>query len=154
MDEQEFVLDGVSVEDYEAAGSKFVTFPAGAKVGDTMLLNLELGLPDWDTPGQSLKFPVTITEEGQDQGKEDKISAGVSKEAIFKLKDFSRNVLGKDLEMKNGHPVFKPTEWVGKPAKGEYTMTEGKKGGVGERVVYPKLTSLYPADYVGAEETR
>lgn len=145
--DQEFIIEGVSEEEYEQAGSKFVTFPPNAKVGDTKLIGVEVGLPDWDTPGQSLKFPITVTEEGPDTGKTDKISTGVSKESIWKLKEINRNVLGKDLEMKDGHPVFKPTEYVGKPAKGLYTYTAGKKGGVGEPVNYPKLTALYPADY-------
>jgi len=148
---QEFILP-VTEEEYESAGSKFVTFPPGSEVGASLFLHAELGMPDWDTPGKSLKFPVTITEMGPDNGKEDKISTGVDAKSIWKMKEICQNVLGKDLEMEAGadkkrHPKVTPTEYVGKPAVAHYQLIEGRKGGdpAGEKTVYPKLMALLPA---------
>jgi hypothetical protein len=142
----------VTEEEYESAGSKFVTFPVGAKKGDNLYLDCTIGMPDWDTPGKSLKFPIAIVEEGVDQGKEDKLSTGVDTKSIWKLKEIARNVLGKDLAMTKGaddknHPVVNPTEYVGKAAVAHYQMLEGRKGGLetGEPVMYPKLIALLPA---------
>ena len=145
----EIVLDAVTEAEYETAGSKFVTFPAGSKVGDNLYLDAEVGMPDWDTPGKSIKFPVTIIEDGIDRGKEDKISTGVDSKGVWKLKEVTQSVLHKDLEMKKGsdgkvHPVLKPMEYVGKKAVAHYQMQTGKKGGVGEPVQYPKLIALLP----------
>jgi len=150
MAEQEFILS-VTEEEYEAGGSKFITFLPGAKVGDVQYRDIEVGMPDWDTPGKSLKFPVTVTEEGVDKGKEEKISTGVDSKSVWKLKEIHTAIIGGDLQMKIGadgkkHPVFIPTEYVGKPAVGVWTMQKGYKGGdpsAGE-VLYPKLTNILP----------
>ncbi len=162
MAEQEFSLP-VSEEEYESSGSKFIAFtddngnvvPSGAwgkYVGKVNYRNLELGMPDWDTPGQSIKFPTTIIDEGPDKGKEDKLSAGVTPKGIWKLKEITQAVLSKDLEMKVGsdkkkHPNFKPADYFEKKAVGVYEMTVGKKGGAEDGAVtyYPKLTSFMPA---------
>ena len=156
--EQEFILGEVTEEQYEKAGSKFVTFPPGSKVGDDLFLTCEVGMPDWDTPGKSIKFPITITEEGIDYGKEDKISTGVDTKAIWKLKEIHKNVVGGDLEMKVGadkvkHPVLKPSAYAGKEAIAHYQLIAGKKGGVGEEVVYPKLLELLPPGSKPAAES-
>ncbi len=147
----EFMLP-VTEEEYETAGSKFVTFPPGAKVGDSLFLDCEVGMPDWDTPGKSLKFPITITEECADKGKEDKISTGVDSKSVWKLKEITQRVTGEDLPMKKGsdgktHPALNPMAFVGKSAVAHYQLIEGKKGGdpAGERTVYPKLIELLAA---------
>ena len=79
-------VKGVSEKDYNQAGSKFITLPT-PEVGAAATLAIECGMPDWDTPGQSIKFPVKVIQEGVDQGKEDKISCGIKKDAIWKLKE-------------------------------------------------------------------
>jgi len=149
MADQEFILP-VTEEEYETAGSKFVTFPAGAKIGDDLYLDAELGMPDWDTPGKSLKFPVTVVEEGPDKGKEDKISTGVDTKSIWKLKEIARNVLGTDLAMKPGadgknHPALNPADYAGKPAVAHYQMIKGVNQQSGAETIYPKLMALLPA---------
>ena len=146
----EIMLPGVTEEEYHTAGSKFVTFPPGAKVGDALALDIEIGMVDWDTPGQSMKVPITITEEGVDQSKEDKISFGVLPTGIWKGKEIYRAITGGDMPMKAGadgkkHPVIDPMALVGKPAVGLWAMQKGKKGGVGEEIIYPKLQSILPA---------
>ncbi len=147
----EFVLP-VTEEEYQSAGSKFVVFPPGSKVGDNQYRDVEMGMPDWDTPGQSIKFPVSITEEGPDKGKEDKISTGVGKSGVWKLKEVYRSVTGEDLPMKkqkdgSNHPVLDPTKVAGKTAVAQYQMQKGKKGGDpnAEDVTYPKLIAILPA---------
>ena len=160
--EQEFILP-VTEEEYEAGGSKFIAFmdeagnvvPSGGwsrMVGAVNYRAVECGMPDWDTPGQSMKFPVTITDEGMDKGKEDKISTGVSSKSVWKLKEIHSAVIGGDLEMKSGadgkkHPVLKPTEYAGKAAVGVWEMQAGFKGGDEKAgaTYYPKLVQLLPA---------
>ena len=150
MADQEFILP-VTEEEYEAGGSKFIAFPPGAKVGDIQYRAIECSMPDWDTPGRSLKFPVVVTEDGPDKGKEEKISTGVDSKSVWKLKEIQQAVLGTPLEMKAGadgkkHPVFKPTDYVGKVAVGIWEMQKGYKGGDSnaEAVYYPKLVQLMP----------
>ena len=87
-----------------------------------------------------------------DKGKEDKIATGVDSKSVWKLKEIHAAVIGGELEMKAGadgkkHPVFKPMDYVGKPAVGVWEMQKGLKGGVkgaGE-TYYPKLVQLLPA---------
>lgn len=161
-EEQEFILP-VTEEEYESGGSKFIAFadeegriiPSAGwnkHVGEVNYRDVEMGMPDWDTPGQSIKFPVTITEEGMDKGKVDKIATGVSSSSVWKLKELHQAIIGGELEMKKGgdgknHPALKPMDYVGKPATGVWEMQEGLKGGVegAGKTYYPKLTQLLPA---------
>jgi len=162
VDEQEFILP-VTEEEYEAGGSKFIAFtgedgnvlPSGAwmkAIGSVNYRAVELGMPDWDTPGKSIKFPVVITEEGVDKAKEDKVATGVDSKSVWKLKEIHAAVIGGDLEMKAGadgkkHPVMKPTEYAGKAAVGVWEMQAGYKGGDPNAgaTYYPKLVQLLPA---------
>jgi hypothetical protein len=43
------------------------------------------------------------------------------------------------------HPAPKGMATAGKAAVGVWYMNEGKKGGVGELVLYPKLQDILPA---------
>lgn len=144
----EFVFD-MTEEEYEREGSKFITFSPGAKVGDMEYRDIEIGMVDWDTPGSSMKVPVTITEEGADKGKEDKISFGVKKGGIWKGKEIHLAVTGKGMPMKEGsdgnkHPSVDPMALVGKPAVGAWQMQKGYPGGDETKpaVFYPKLISI------------
>lgn len=153
----EFVLP-VTEEQYETAGSKFVTFPAGAKVGDSVYKNIEVQNPDWDTPNKSIKFPVVVTEEGADENKEDKLSAGVGTDGIWKLKETCKNITGKDLVMKKGgdgknHPVFNPSDYAGKTAVGHWQMIEGVNQTTKQKTTYPKLIEILPAGEKPKEES-
>ena len=141
-------------EEYQRAGSKFITFPPGAKVGDVQFRIVEVQMVDWDTPGKSMKCPVKVAEQGPDFGKEDKISFGVDAKGVWKAKEIYLAVTGTDIPMKMGadgkkHPFIDPMVLVGKAAVGCWTMQKGYKGGdpgLGE-TMYPKLTSLHPASY-------
>lgn len=153
----EFVLD-VTQEEYEKAGSKFITFSPNDPVGKLYFLPVELDMPDWDTPGQSIKFPVRITEEGPDFGKEDKLSAGVGQAAVWKVKDILK-ALDVAVEMRVGadkkkHPVFDSMAVAGKQAVGCWQIQVGAKGGDPSKgeTKYPKLVNLYPAGYKPATE--
>ena len=146
--EQEFILP-VTEEEYESAGSKFITFPPGSKVGDVQYRDIECGMLDWDTPGKSMKIEITVTEEGVDNGKAEKISFGVDAKGIWKGKQIYKAITGEDMPMKKGadgksHPAPKAMATAGKAAVGVWFMNEGKKGGVGETVYYPKLQDVLP----------
>lgn len=150
--ERGIILPGITEEEYDKAGSKFITFPPGAKVGDITYLDIEIGMLDWDSPGVSMKVPVTVAEEGVDKGKEEKISFGVDVKGIWKGKEIFRAITGGDIPMKEGsdgarHPVIDPMALVGKPAIGMWQMMSGHKGGdpAAEEVTYPKLVSILPA---------
>ena len=136
----DIILPDVSPEEYEKAGSKF------AQAGDHLS---ECGMPEWDTPGVSIKFPFTIVEEGEDEGKESKISAGVGKNALWKLKEIL-TALGVKCKEVNGKVAFDPMACVGKPFVSVWTTEkdsrspeEGGKGGS-----YTKPTGALP---VGAK---
>jgi len=144
----EFMLD-VTEEEYQNEGSKFITFAPGAKVGDVEYRDIEIGMVDWDTPGSSMKVPVTITEEGVDKGKMDKISFGVKKGGIWKGKEIVIAVTGQDIPMKEGsdgqkHPAIDPMALVGKLATGVWQWMQGFSGGDETKppVFYPKLISI------------
>lgn len=151
-DKPQFLLDQVTEEEYETAGSKFITFPPGAQVGDSQFRTVEVTDFDWDTPGTSMKVEVKVTEEGPDQGKEEKLSFGVGKLGIWKGREIYLAVAGKEMPMAEGaggkrHPAPDPMDLVGKPAEGHWQMQAGVKGGVpgGEPVLYPKLVALLKA---------
>ena len=144
----EFMLPSTE-EDYDKSGSKFVTFPPGAT---EVYLDIEVGLLDWEQPGQSMKLPVTITEEGPDKGKQEKISFGVSAKGIWKGKQIYEAVAGEGMPMKKGadgakHPAPDSEALLGKSAVGHWVLTSGFKGGDpnAEVVNYPKLQDIFPA---------
>ena len=146
----EFIIP-VTEEEFEKAGSKFITFSPDDPVGKLYHKNIELDMPDWDTPGQSIKFPVRINDEGPDFGKEDKISAGVGSDAVWKLKDILKAV-DVPVEMRTGadkkkRPVFESEAVGGKQAVGVWQLQVDKRkpeeGGKGTK--YPKLVNILPA---------
>jgi len=122
----DLILPDITPDEYEKAGSKFAT--AGAHLS-------ECGMPEWDTPGVSIKFPFTIIEEGEDKGKEAKISAGVKPTGIWKLKEVLA-ALGVATKEVDGKVAFDPMECVGKKFQSLWTTevdsrpaSEGGKGG-------------------------
>lgn len=120
----EFILD-VTEEEYEKAGSKF------AEVGEHLS---EMGMPEWETPGLSIRFPFTIIEEGEDKGKESKLVAGVSKNALWKLKEVLK-AIGVAVTVKDGKPTFDSTSCVGKQFLTVWTLQKDtrtpEEGGTG-----------------------
>ena len=148
----DLTIHGVDESQYDLAGSKFISFPPGATVGAIQQRNIEVIDMDWDTPGSSIKVDVQVTEEGADNGKKEKISFGVSPEAIWKGKDIYRAITGGEMPMvtgsdKKNHPKPDPGEVIGKKAVGVWKMTAGRKGGDPDAdvVYYPKLDSIPPA---------
>lgn len=127
----------VSPEEYEVAGSKFVSQPGAYKSKITEM-------PDWDTPGVSIKFPFTITE-GVEEGKRNKLSCGVRADAVWKLKEMLA-AIGVPVEVKDGKPTFNPMACIEKeflsvwtPDADTRTPEEGGKGGT-----YNKPTGALP----------
>ena len=149
----EYTLD-ITEEEYQKAGSKFITYPPSdkpmaARKGEIQYRDITVGMVDWDTPGQSMKVPVTITEEGVDKDKEDKISFGVKVDSIWKGKEIYHAITGDDMPMKKGsdgkkHPSINPMLLAGQEAVGMWQIVEGKKGGAGEATYYPKLVTILP----------
>ena len=136
-----FVLD-VTPEDMEKAGSKF------ARPG----LHLsEMGLPEWETPGKSIRFPFTIIEEGPDNGKQGKLVCGISPDALWKLKEVLQAVGVPYKKTADGRVAFNHMEVVGKQFMSLWTKQKDSRpieeGGKGTE--YTKPTSAYP---VGTKE--
>ena len=136
----ELIIPGITEEEYEKAGSKFAA--------EGMHLS-ECGMPEWETPGQSIRFPFTIIE-GDDEGKESKIVAGVKKEALWKLKEMLKALGVAITTNKDGQVSFDPMDCAGKQFMSVWTIevdsrpaSEGGKGGI-----YTKPTSALP---VGAK---
>ena len=136
-----FVIPGASEEDYETAG--------GSKFAQAGLHLSEFGMPYEKTPGMSLAFPFTIVA-GNDKGKENEIFAGLSKSALWKLKEIL-TALGVEItKTKGGGIGFDFAEVAGKQAQVLWTtqkdtrpISEGGTGGS-----YTKPTSVLP---IGAE---
>lgn len=134
-------------EEWEKGGSKFVTIAPGQTSVD---LAVEVGMPVEETPGKSVAFPVTVTQEGPDEGKEDKIVGGILPGKTFKTKEIVEAVTGKPCPYAKGkdgkmHPVI-PLSIAGAPAIGHWEMQTGHKGGDpnAETVKYPKLIAILP----------
>ena len=143
----------VTEKEYKEAGSKFIAFPPDAIVGDTQVREIELGMPDWDTPGQSIKFPVTVTQDGQDKDKKEKISCGVTSIGVWKLKAVL-SALGVEYKKVGDKVAFNSDDVTGISAFGIWTFQEGRKGGDpnAEKVKYPKLTDI-TAEAPATQET-
>lgn len=138
----------VTPEEYAIEGSKFITFPPGSKTGAKRYLEVEVGELDWATPNKSLKIPVTVSEDGPDNGKEDQLSFGINKGGVWKGKEAYKNITGEEPEVgPNGRPMFIALKMVGKTAIGEWTMQIGYPGGDTNQPGFDmaKLTSILPA---------
>lgn len=147
----EFILDGVTAEEYEVAGSKFMTVPPEYKnqVGYTFYRKAMIGMLGWDTVGKSLKIPFTISEE-TDLNKEDKISFGIDKKSIWKGKELYKAATGEEIPMAksekdgNMHPAPDAMKLMGKTVWVQYVNQKGAKGGDASKgeVIYPKAQAF------------
>ena len=97
----------------------------------------------WETKGKSIKFMVEIIGDDPDAGKADKIVGGATEGKTWKTREILDN-LGVSYKFGDSGLSFKPSDVEGKKAVGVWTEETGKKGGVGEEVKYPKLTSILP----------
>ena len=133
-----FIID-VTPEEYETAGSKFAT--PGLHLA-------EMGMPEWETPGQSIRFPFIIVEEGADSGKEGKLVAGIKKSSIWKMKEILSAIDVPVTKTKDGQVTFDNNAVVGKQCKVLYTeqvdSRSPEEGGTGTK--YTKAKAAYPAD--------
>jgi hypothetical protein len=154
-EEEGILLPDVDDGDYQAAGSKFVVLPPGEK---EIYLNIECGMLDWDNAGVSMMIPIVVTEEGVNEGKQDKLSFGVTKNeatgrsGLWKGKQAYEAITGHAMPMKKGadgkmHPAPIPKEIFGKAAVGHWVVRKGHKGGDpdAEEVSYPKIQEILPA---------
>ena len=139
----EFAATGVSEAEYEQAGSKFIDIPHGQT---ELALRCEVHNFDWDTPGKSFKFEVTVIESGANLGKKEKISGGAQPDGIFSTKRYYQAISGKDIPIKKGHPTPNTDDLIGKQVMGLWKRKRGPKGGVqgAEIVEFVKLEDLFP----------
>lgn len=132
-----FILD-TTLEEFEKAGSKFAS--EGLHLA-------EMGMPEWEQEGKSIRFPFIITE-GIDNGKEGKLVGGVSKAAQWKIREILDAVGVKYASAKGGGVTFDENDCVGKSFKVLYVTEVDKRspeeGGKG--TTYTKATKAYPAD--------
>jgi hypothetical protein len=131
----------VSKKTWETTGRKFIDLPAGAKEGDVLVRKVELGAIDWDTPEQSIKFPVTIIEAGADEGKKDKLSCGVGENAVWKLKNICRN-LSIPVKFVNNKVSINTDGTEGMEVYGTWIVQVGKNQTTGNEFLMPKLNDL------------
>jgi hypothetical protein len=138
----------VTQEEYEKAGSKFISGVGGAKLGDVFYRNIETGTLDWETAGSSMKLPTTIID-GVDKGHEEKISFGVKADSIWKAKDIFKAVTGKDMPLnaKTKRPYIPDKALDGKKAVGMWQMVENQTASKATMPIYPKLVSIMPAGF-------
>lgn len=83
---------GYTQKEHNELGSKFIVLPIDpatgkGQLGAVVIREIECGMPDWYTPGTSLKFPVKVVEDGVDKGKEYDYYAGIAAKAAFKLEE-------------------------------------------------------------------
>jgi hypothetical protein len=131
----EFVLDQVTQDEYEHAGSKF------AAVGKHLS---EMGAIYWKTPNKSIAFPFTIIEDGPDNGKTGELIAGVEKKSIWKLHEVL-DAIGVSMGTKvvNGikKPMFDANEIPGKQFYSDWTPQRDtrsqEEGGTGREYAKP-----------------
>ena len=136
MGENDFILN-VTLEEFDSAGSKF------AKAG---LRLAELGMPEWETPGQSIRFPFFIIEEGPDNMKDGKLVTGTSKAAMWKLKEILEAAGVPATKTTDGEVTFDKAAVTGKQIKVLYTnevdSRTPEEGGTGTK--YTKASAAYP----------
>ena len=145
---KDFVLP-VSREEWESAGSKFIMMTPQEKALKGAYRRIKVSNVDWDNPGTSLKYEFEIVEAGPDKGKMDKISAGVSKAAAWKVKEINGS-LGIPTEFNaQGQPGFNRSDAFGKEGVAFYALIKGHKGGDpnAEVVEYPKVETIYPSNF-------
>ena len=94
----EFVLDGVTAEEYEKSSSKF------AAVGKHLS---EAGAIYWKTPQQTIGIPFTIIEDGPDHGKTGEFFCSVLPKGVWKTKQILE-ALGVTVSTKNVNGVKRP----------------------------------------------
>ncbi len=160
---QDGVLIDMDEEELEHATGGWVIFPPNKKeLALKCEVNMESG---WDNPQTpSIKFGVTVIEDGENKGKTSKISTGINAKAIPILKQYlaalidpATGKVGVDyksvfdfVETADGKrkSYFKIDKFVGaivgKQTYGIWRITTGKKGGRqdAEDVSYPKLITL------------
>ena len=102
MAEEPKLVLPVDEDEYNKAGSRYVTFPPGAPVGAVEYRDAETGAIDWETPNKSMRLPITVTEDGPDKNKEEKISRYAESWVISKLVDRAFQRAVEDFKKKSG----------------------------------------------------
>jgi|WetSurMetagenome_2_1015567.scaffolds.fasta_scaffold207236_1 hypothetical protein len=153
-----FVLTGITKEDYENAGSKFVDvgfdlnnqIEAAKHIGESFFFPIECQALDWDTQGTSMKIDTLVTD-GINKGHEEKVSFGVDKKGIWKGKALYKNITGGEMPFEKikgvEYPAPDSEQIEGKKGMGMWTITKGENQATKTPTYYPKLMDILPADY-------
>lgn len=130
------ILIPVSKDEFEKAGSKFVT--AGTHP-------IECTSCGWKTEGKSLAWSVIVTEEGSDKDKEAQLFTGIGKDALFKTKAVL-NAFDIPYKFGKNGVSFDPSAAAGKTATGLWTVAKDERtpGEGGKGTTYTKLTDILP----------
>lgn len=130
----------VDENEYKKSGSQFVDKP-GSYVS-------VMSMPGWKEKGRTMAFPLEITEDGPQEGKEGTIFVGFEK-GIWKLKEILEACgVPYSIDKKTGNVKFNPAEVVGKEVKSIWQNEKDNRpveeGGTGK--VFVKLAGVAPVD--------
>jgi hypothetical protein len=122
---------GMTEDDYTKAGSKFVNAAGTYKA--------ELGLPGWWNEPRTIAFPITIISEGDQEGKSGNFIVGTDAKSAWKIKEITK-AAKVELKMVKGHPVFNPSDFVGKVIQTVWALDERPE--VSGKNIYKPTTAL------------
>lgn len=132
-EERVFMLD-VDEQEYDAVTSKYIVIPPGKSgveaEGDSIVLTVEAGMAEWKTPGQSLRVPLTVTEEGINKNKTIDWFLGVKKDAMSVTKPAlqSFGIENKVIVKRDGKIGINPAGFVGAQARATIKREMSNKG--------------------------
>ncbi len=143
-----FMLD-VDEQEYDQITSKFIVIPPGKdgieREGDNIVLLCEAGMADWKTPGQSLKVPLTVIEEGINQNKQIEWYPGIKANAMSVTKPALQafGIEDKVIVRRNGKVGINPAAFIGARAKVTFKREMSNKGNLRSVI---DSTKFYPAN--------
>jgi hypothetical protein len=134
-------------EEIAQAKSKFVKFPAGAKLHDKLFLKIQMQMPDWQTAGQSYQFPVVVTQEGENQGLEAVLYTGISKKGWKMIETLDNLKVAHPKNPQTGQVTFNRNNVAGIDAVGEWEMQTGINQSTQATFDMPKLVTIHGKDF-------
>jgi hypothetical protein len=144
---EELMVEIGTEEEVSQAQSKFVKAPAGLKRGDKFYLHAQMQMPDWDNPGVSYKFPIVVTEKGDNLNKEAKLSTGIGKKGWKMIETLDNLSIKRVKNSTTGNISFNRAEVAGLDVIGEWIIEVGKNQETGNEFDMPKLNAIYSTKF-------
>jgi hypothetical protein len=144
---EELMVEIGTEEEISEAKSKFVKAPVGMKRGGRFYLAIQMQMPDWDNPGQSYKFPVVVTEKGENQNKEAKLSTGIGKKGWKMIETLDNLLIKRTKNPTTGNISFNRAEVAGLDAIGEWEIQLGINQSNNQEFDMPKLVAIYNKNF-------